>query len=84
LSEYNSGDQSFRGQTCLVPNLRDKSRYVLHIRNLKLYTDLGMNVDRIHKVLEFDQKALLSPYIAFNTEKRRKARSSFEKDFFSN
>jgi len=40
MSEYNSADQSFRGQTCLVPNLRDKSRYVLHIRNLKLYTDL--------------------------------------------
>ena len=41
-----------------------------------------MKVDRIHKVLEFDQKAFLAPYIAFNTEKRRMARSSFEKDFF--
>ena len=82
LSEYNSTDDTFRGQTCLVPNLRDKSRYVLHIRNLKLYTDLGMKVDRIHKVIEFDQKAFLAPYIAFNTEKRRMARSSFEKDFF--
>jgi len=51
LSEYNSGDQSFRGQTCLVPNLCGKSRYVLHIRNLKLYTDLGMKVNRIPKVL---------------------------------
>jgi len=81
LSEYNSGDQSFRGQTCLVPNLRDKSRYVLHIRNLKLYTDLSMKVDQIHKVLEFDQKAILAPDIAFNTDKRSMARSSFEKDF---
>ena len=52
LSEYNSSDDTFRGQTCLVPNLRDKSRYVLHMRNVKLYTDLGMKVDRIHKVLE--------------------------------
>jgi len=75
LSEYNSGDQSFRGQTCLLPNLRDKPRYVLHIRNLTLYTDLGTKVDRIYKVLEFDQKAFLAPYIAFNTEKRRMARS---------
>jgi len=79
LSEYNSSDQLFRGQTCLVPNLHDKSRYILHIRNLKLYTDLGMKVDRIHKVLEFDQKAFLVPYIAFNIEKRLMARSSFEK-----
>jgi len=41
-----------------------------------------MKVDRIHKVLEFDQSAFLAPYISFNTEKHRMARSSFEKDFF--
>jgi len=83
LSEYNSADDTFRGQTCLIPNLRDKSRYVLHIRNLKLYMDLGMKVDWIQKVMEFDQKAFLAPYIAFNTEKCRMARSSFEKDFLN-
>jgi len=33
------------------------------------------------KVMEFDQKAFLAPYITFNTEKRRMVRSSFEKDF---
>jgi len=82
LSGYNSVDDTFREQTCLVPNLRDKSRYVLHIRNLKLYTDLSMKVDRIYKVMEFDQKAFLAPYISFNAEKRRMARLSFEKDFF--
>jgi len=64
LSEYNITDDTFHRQTCLVPNLCDNSRYVLHIRNLKLYTDLGIKVDRIHKVLEFDQKAFLAPYIA--------------------
>jgi len=84
LSEYNSADDTFCGQTCLLPNLWDKLRYVLHIRNLKLYTDLGMKVDRIHKVMEFDQKEFLAPYIAFITEKRCMARSSFEKDFFLN
>jgi len=82
LSKYSSVDDPFRGQTCLVPNLRDKSRYVLHISNRKLYTDIGMKVDRIHKVMKFDHKIFLAPYIAFNTEKRRIARSSFEKDFF--
>ena len=41
-----------------------------------------MKVDRIHKVLKFDQSAFLAPYISFNTEKRRMARSSFKKDFF--
>ena len=37
---------------------------------------------KIHRVLAFDQKAFLAPYIEFNTNKRRLARSSFEKDFF--
>ena len=82
LSEYNSADDMLHKQTCLVPNSRDKSRYVLHIRNLKLYMDLSLKVDRIHKVLEFEQKAFLVSYIVFNIEKGRMARSSFE-NFFS-
>jgi len=41
-----------------------------------------MKVDRIHKVLEFDQKAFLATYISFNTEKVRIARFSFEKRCF--
>jgi len=41
---------------------------------------LGMNVLKIHRVLAFDQKAYLTPYILFNTEKRQQARSDFEKD----
>ena len=82
LSEYNSDDDMFRGQTCLVPNLYNKSRYTLHIRNLKLYTDLGMKVDQIHKVLEFDQSAFLAPYISFNTEKTSYGQIEFRKRFF--
>jgi len=81
LSDYNT-DPNFRGQTSLIPNLYDKSKYVLHIKNLQLYTELGLKVAKIHKVLACEQKAFLAPYIQFNTEKRRLARSGFEKDFF--
>ena len=31
----------------LVPNLRDKERYVLHYRNLQLYLSLGMRVKKV-------------------------------------
>jgi len=41
-----------------------------------------MNVLKIHRVLAFDQKAYLVPYILFNTEKRQQARSDFEKDLY--
>ena len=39
----------------LVPNLRDKTRYVLHYRNLQLYLQLGMRLKKIHSGLRFDQ-----------------------------
>ena len=47
-----------------------------------MYTELGLKIAKIHKVLAFEQKAFLVPYIQFK-EKRRLARSGFEKnDFF--
>jgi len=40
-----------------------------------------MKVTRIHKVLEFDQKAFLAPYIEFNTKKRPYNKIKFRKRF---
>ena len=66
----------------LVPNLRDKTHYVLHYRNLQQCLGLGMKLTAVHRVLAFTQSAWLEPYIQFNTEQRKKAVNSFEKDFF--
>ena len=34
----------------LIPNLGDKTNYVLHYRNLQLYLSLGMKLAKIHEV----------------------------------
>ena len=39
----------------LIPNLGNKTNYVLHYRNLQLYLTLGMKLTKIHKVLKLKE-----------------------------
>ena len=66
----------------LIPNLGDKTNYVVHYGNLQLYLSLGMKLTKIHGVLKFKQFDWTKKYINFNTEKRKNAANDFEKDFF--
>ena len=54
----------------LVPNLRNKERYVLHYRNLQLYLSLIMRLTKIHRALRFNQSPWMEPYIQMITELR--------------
>ena len=65
----------------LIPTLSTKKYYVLHYRNLQLYLSPGLRLNKVHRVLEFDQSPRLGQYINFNTQKRMGAKNAFEKDF---
>ena len=52
----------------LVCNIFNKKKYVTHINSLKLALNHGLKFKKIHRVIEFNQKEWLKPYIDVNTE----------------
>ena len=66
----------------LVCNLYDKDNYVIHIRSLKQALNHGLILKKVHRVIQFNQKARLKQNVDMNTELRKKAKNDFEKDFF--
>ena len=69
----------------LIPNLNNKTNYVVHYEYLKLYQSLGLKITKIHRGIKFKESAWLEEYINLNTELRTKAKQSennFEVDLF--
>ena len=52
-------------------NLRDKTEYVIHIRNLKQPLNHGLVFKKIHKMIKFNQHAWLKPHINISTDLRK-------------
>ena len=66
----------------LIPNLRDKKKYVLHYKALIQCLNEGMKLKRIHRGIKFVESEWMKPYIDMNTELRAKAKNNFEKDHY--
>ena len=47
----------------LIPNLSQKTNYVVHYRILQLHLSLGMKLTKIHRLLEFKQSDWMKKYI---------------------
>ena len=66
----------------LVTQLTDKTKYVLHMENLKQYLDLGLVLTKVHRVLTFSQSPWLASYIRKCTKGRRRAKFKFLRDLY--
>ena len=66
----------------LAANLHDKTEYVIHIRNLKQELNHGLILEKVHRVIKYNQNAWLKPYVDMSTDLRKKQTNDFEKDFF--
>ena len=71
------------GTKKLVPNLGNKSKYIVHYRNLQLCLSLGMILTKIHRTLNFKQFDWLKKYIDFNTDKRKMQLIVLKSNFLS-
>ena len=78
----NKYDIKIGGINKLVPNLANKSKYVLQYRNLQLHLSLGIKLVNVHRILKLKQTDWIKKYIKFNKDKRKNGTNSFEKYFF--
>ena len=52
-----------------------REKYVCHAACLKLYLELGMKLIKVHRVIRFDQKSFIRPYIDFCAKKRAESKT---------
>ena len=57
----------------IVANLHDKTEYVIHIRNLKQALNHGLILEKVHRVIKYNQNAWLKPYVDMSIDLRKKA-----------
>lgn len=76
-----SGSKKFT-DVKLSSTFYDRRNYIIHFKNLKLYLSLGMQLKKIHRVVEFTQKNFIAPFISKCTLERQQALSKFEQDQF--
>ena len=67
----------------VVYNLYDKENYVVHIRILKQLLNHGLVLKKVNRIIKFNQKTWLNPYIDINAKLRTERKNYFEKYFFN-
>ena len=60
-----------------VCNVEDREKYVMHIKVLKQALNHGLVFKKVHRVIQFNQKEWLKPYIDTNTKLRKEANKRF-------
>ena len=58
--------------------MSDEKKYDLLIRNLKQALNHGLVLQKLHKVINFNEKARLKLYINWNTEVRKTAKNDLK------
>ena len=65
----------------LICNIRERKICCSH-KSFTAALNHGLILKSAHRVIQFNQKAWLKPYIDMNTKLRKEAKNEFEEDFF--
>ena len=71
--KYNETDKK------LILDLSTKKSYKAYYKNLEYYMQLGIKIDKVHKILSFDKKTFLKEYIDLNTELKKIVKTILKK-----
>ncbi|XP_064631626.1 uncharacterized protein LOC135489925 [Lineus longissimus] len=67
----------------LIPHLGPRTNYIVYLKNLLYYLQLGMTLSKVHRILAFDQSPWMKDFVSFCTEQRKAAANNpFESDFW--
>ena len=77
----NIGIKGKSQQPKLIPHLFDQKNIKLHYLTLKFLLEEGVELIKCVKVLRFTQTKVMAPYIKENTQKRKIAKSTQEKEY---
>ena len=62
----------------LVCNIYDKNNYIVQVRALKQALNCGLILKKVHRKIQFNQKAQLKPHIDMNNKLITEAKNDFE------
>ena len=63
----------------LICDTEDKKKYVIYKRALKQALNHRLRLKKVHRIIQFKQRAWLKAYIDMNTKLRKNAKNEFEK-----
>ena len=67
----------------LVCNINDTRNYIVHIRTLKQALNHGLVFIKVHRVIQFNLKACLKPFVDMNIKLRTEAKIILRKTFLN-
>jgi hypothetical protein len=66
----------------LIPSLLKKEKYIVHYRNLQFYVRQGLKVEKVYRIISFNQSPWMKGYVEFCMDMRKKSKNDVDKNLF--